>query len=123
MFDEIMLQYFYVGGTMAASWAILKCMGQDGYLDMAKKLMAVTDHIKNEIQSNIKVMITVGYFKIKDTLHLTSPICGKTGHVQVTSEMPFVTPYIYTLSKHSYKIIRDGQVCFSTWLFLGHAKH
>ena len=44
-----MLQYFYVGGIMAASWAILKCMGQDGYLDMAKKLMAVTDHIKNEI--------------------------------------------------------------------------
>ena len=44
-----------VGGIMAASWAILKCMGQDGYLDMAKKLMEVTNHIKNEIQSNIKV--------------------------------------------------------------------
>ena len=41
---------------MAASWAILKCMGQDGYLDMAKKLMEVTDHIKNEIQSDFKVI-------------------------------------------------------------------
>ena len=40
---------------MAASWAILKCMGQDGYLEMAKKLMKVTDHIKNEVESNIKV--------------------------------------------------------------------
>jgi len=36
---------------MAASWAILKCMGQDGYLDMARKLMAVTDHLKREINA------------------------------------------------------------------------
>jgi len=39
------------GGIIAASWAILKCMGQDGYLDMARKLMAVTDHLKREINA------------------------------------------------------------------------
>ena len=30
---------------------------------------------------------------------------------------------MHTLSKHSNKITRDGQVCFSTQFFLGHAKH
>ncbi|XP_065897641.1 uncharacterized protein [Dysidea avara] len=39
------------GGIMAASWAILKCMGQDGYLDMARKLMAVTNYLKREINA------------------------------------------------------------------------
>ena len=51
---------------------------------------------------------------------------GKTDHVCATSEMHFVAPYhryIHALSKHSDKITRGGQVCFSTWLFLGHAKH
>ena len=48
---------FCSGGIIAASWAILKCMGQDGYLEMAKKLMEVTNRIKDEIQSNIKVFI------------------------------------------------------------------
>ena len=39
--------------------------------------------------------------------------------------MHFVAPYhryIHTLSKHCYKMTRGGQVCFSTWLFLDHAK-
>ena len=43
--------YNVTGGIMAASWAILKCMGQDGYLDMARKLMAVTDYLKREINA------------------------------------------------------------------------
>ena len=53
---------------------------------------------------------------------------GKTDHVG-TSEMHFVAPYhtvhkyIHTLSKHSDNITRGGQVCFSTWLFLGRTKH
>ena len=51
---------------------------------------------------------------------------GKTNHVRATNEMHFVAPYyryIHTLSKHSDKIIKGGQVCFSTRLFLGHSKY
>ena len=55
---------------MAASWAILKCMGQDGYLDMAKKLMKVTDHIKNEIKSSIEVITLIKPSNFSDTLNL-----------------------------------------------------
>ena len=38
----------------------------------------------------------------------------------------FIAPYYrctYPLSKHSHRITRDGQVCFSTQLFLDCAKH
>ena len=48
---------------------------------------------------------------------------GKTDHLCTTSEMHFVAPYhgyVHTLSKQSHEIC---QVCFSTWLFLGHTKH
>ena len=47
----------------------------------------------------------------------------KTDHVCTTSEMHFVAPYHIYYSKHSDKITRGGQVCYSTWHFLGHAKH
>ncbi|XP_065900288.1 sphingosine-1-phosphate lyase-like isoform X2 [Dysidea avara] len=40
-----------MGGIMAAAWAMLKCMGQDGYLEMAKKLMTVSNYLKKEIHS------------------------------------------------------------------------
>ena len=59
---------------MAASWAILKCMGQDGYLEMAKKLMKVTDHIKTEIQSNIKVLYCNRIIKLTRT-HIHTHAC------------------------------------------------
>ena len=36
---------------MAAAWAMLKCMGQDGYLEMAKKLMTISNYLKKEIHS------------------------------------------------------------------------
>ena len=48
---HVMYTTCVTGGIMAASWAILKCMGQDGYLDMARKLMAVTNYLKREINA------------------------------------------------------------------------
>lgn len=30
------------GGNIASSWAVLQCMGEDGYLEMARQLMEVT---------------------------------------------------------------------------------
>ena len=46
--------YMYVcvcdlGGTIAASWAVLRCMGQEGYLDVARKLMEVANIMKSGI--------------------------------------------------------------------------
>ena len=49
----------------------------------------------------------------------------KTDHVSTTNEMCFVAPYhrcTFIHYQNSNKITRDCQVCFSTWLFLGHAK-
>ena len=51
---------------------------------------------------------------------------GKTDHVAQKVKRLLLLHIIDTFihySKHSDKITRGGQVCFSTWLFLGHAKH
>ena len=37
------------GGTIAASWTTLRAVGQDGYMQMAKNLMEVTDFLKKGI--------------------------------------------------------------------------
>ncbi len=37
------------GGNLAASWAVLQVMGQEGYIDVARKLMDVTQQMKDGI--------------------------------------------------------------------------
>ncbi len=37
------------GGPIAASWAVLRCMGKEGYTDVARKLMEVADIMKTGI--------------------------------------------------------------------------
>lgn len=37
------------GGSLASSWATLMLMGQDGYMDVARKLMEVTRMMIDEI--------------------------------------------------------------------------
>ncbi len=49
--DPINIQSLYVGGNIASSWAVLQCMGQDGYMEVAKKLMEVATRMKEGIQS------------------------------------------------------------------------
>lgn len=46
------------GGNIASSWAVLQCMGQDGYMDVAKKLMEVATRMKEGIQST-EVFISI----------------------------------------------------------------
>lgn len=43
-----------VGGNIASSWAVLHCMGEDGYMDIARRLMQVAERMKNGINT-IKV--------------------------------------------------------------------
>ena len=42
---------FIVGGNIASSWAVLQCMGEDGYMDIARRLMLVADRMKNGINA------------------------------------------------------------------------
>lgn len=37
------------GGPIAASWVVLRHMGQEGYVEMARKLMDITDIMKRGI--------------------------------------------------------------------------
>lgn len=37
------------GGPIAASWAVLRHMGQEGYVEMARKLMEITNIMKRGI--------------------------------------------------------------------------
>ena len=41
----------YTGGNIASSWAVLNSMGQEGYMDVAKRLMEVTKHLKEGVNS------------------------------------------------------------------------
>ena len=41
----------YTGGNIASSWAVLNSMGQEGYMDVAKRLMEVTEHLKEGVNS------------------------------------------------------------------------
>lgn len=50
------IMFGYVGGNIASSWAVLQCMGEDGYMDIARRLMQVAERMKNGINA-IKVMI------------------------------------------------------------------
>ena len=40
-----------VGGNIASSWAVLKCMGEDGYMDIAERLMQVATRMKDGINA------------------------------------------------------------------------
>lgn len=46
------------GGNIASSWAVLQCMGEDGYLKIAERLMAVTTRLKDGI-SSIEVLFSL----------------------------------------------------------------
>nr|XP_026692289.1 uncharacterized protein LOC100175941 [Ciona intestinalis]XP_026692290.1 uncharacterized protein LOC100175941 [Ciona intestinalis] len=39
------------GGHLAAAWVALRAMGQDGYIDMARKLMETTEKMKEGVRS------------------------------------------------------------------------
>ena len=38
-----------LGGNIASSWAVLQVMGQDGYLEVADRLMKVTQQMREGI--------------------------------------------------------------------------
>ena len=40
----------FPGGNIAAAWAALRAMGENGYMDMAAKLMELTTTLKQRIQ-------------------------------------------------------------------------
>ena len=40
-----------LGGSIAASWAVLRSMGQDGYMEVAEKLMQVAAIMKEGVNS------------------------------------------------------------------------
>ena len=40
-----------IGGNIASSWAVLQCMGEDGYMDIARRLMLVAEKMKNGINA------------------------------------------------------------------------
>lgn len=42
---------FVAGGNIASSWAVLQCMGEDGYMDIARRLMIVAERMKNGINA------------------------------------------------------------------------
>ena len=48
------LHCWHAGGNIASSWAVLQCMGEDGYMVIAERLMAVATRIKDGI-SGIEV--------------------------------------------------------------------
>lgn len=50
--------YCVTGGNIASSWAVLQCMGQDGYLEIAKRLMTVASRMKDGINA-IEVKLQV----------------------------------------------------------------
>ena len=37
------------GGNIASSWVVLQCMGEDGYMEIAERLMAVATKMKDGI--------------------------------------------------------------------------
>ena len=39
------------GGNIASSWAVLQCMGEDGYMDIARRLMQVAARMKDGINA------------------------------------------------------------------------
>lgn len=43
--------YFLTGGNIAAAWAAIKALGQDGYINRARELMATTDKMKDRIKT------------------------------------------------------------------------
>ena len=48
----------YIGGNIAASWAILNVTGVDGYMSMTAQLMNITDILKQGItQITVSVLI------------------------------------------------------------------
>eukprot|EP00004_Rigifila_ramosa_P010677 TRINITY_DN2263_c0_g1_i2.p1 TRINITY_DN2263_c0_g1~~TRINITY_DN2263_c0_g1_i2.p1 ORF type:complete len:454 (-),score=115.89 TRINITY_DN2263_c0_g1_i2:29-1390(-) len=40
------------GGNIASSWAVMRAMGESGYIDLAKQLMNVTEKIKAAVKSH-----------------------------------------------------------------------
>lgn len=45
------LTILFLGGNIASSWAVLQCLGEDGYVDIARKLMEVAERMKNGINA------------------------------------------------------------------------
>jgi len=48
---------YVLGGHLAAAWAALRSMGEDGYIEMARQLMDTADKMKAGVNS-IQVMVT-----------------------------------------------------------------
>ena len=47
----LMCLYDLLGGHLAAAWVALRSFGQEGYINMASKLMDVTEKMKNTINN------------------------------------------------------------------------
>ena len=48
--------HIFSGGNIAAAWAALKAMGEDGYLNTARSIMETTIKLKENIQ---KIQVVV----------------------------------------------------------------
>ncbi len=73
------------GGNIASSWAVLQCMGQDGYTEVAKRLMEIATHMKEGIQSiEVRVDRPLHIISVCD-LHVQGLyVCG-TPHMTIFS--------------------------------------
>ena len=52
---------YHSGGNIAAAWAALKALGQDGYKARARELMDTTDKMKAGIK---KIRVKYGQLKV-----------------------------------------------------------
>ena len=86
----------YTGGNIASSWAVLNSMGQEGYMDVAKRLMEVTEHLKEGVNS-IQVIdpLSLAFPPIVCpflVLHSIPPPCNSLS-LHLTLPPPFSLPF------------------------------
>src|ERR1035437_5137270 len=111
------------GGSIAGAWAALKAIGMDGYLEMAKTTMDVTNKIKTAIEG-IKELEIIGHpdmsilaFKSDklDVFKLADELNKKGWHFerqQLPPTLHFTFNYIHRLVADEF--INDLKECVST---------
>ena len=79
---------FVVGGNIASSWAVLQCMGEDGYMDIARRLMLVAERMKNGINAiKVKKILVLAHSRADGPCILLLQglfVCG-TPHMTILS--------------------------------------
>ncbi|MES2798928.1 MAG: aspartate aminotransferase family protein [Bacteroidota bacterium] len=108
------------GGSIAGAWAALKGIGMDGYLEMAKVTMEVTQKIRNAINDNPKLEligdpeISILAFQSSkiDVFRLADELNKKGWHFerqQLPPSLHFTINYIHRLSVDDF--IKDLNAC------------